>query len=171
MSIDAKDIRKLEAVMQAGGSAHYLRERYESGAAHVGIYRIFAIWPDKLKEIEEIDGEWRDNAITFLEVDPRYFRSGYDKAWLLRHLKRADLSARQKRRLHDVLLEIVGKPSGVEFRQYCQLATRLASKDLAAALSGLAKAKDGGIRRRAIWMLEYVEKGMKGSGKGRKAAR
>lgn len=156
MSISAKDIIKLEQVMQAEGAAH-CRNRYVSGAQHVGIYRIFMIWPDKLNEVEEVDGEWRDNAITFLEVNPRYFRSGYDKAQLLRRLKRADLSAKHKQRLVAVLMDVVGRPSGVEFRQYCQLAARLASKELTAALAKLVRSPDDGVRRRASWMLEYVE--------------
>ncbi len=156
MSISAKDIGKLEQVMQVEGPAHY-RNRYVPGAEHVGIYRIFMIWPDKLKEIQEIDGEWRENAVTFLEVNPRYFRSGYDKAQLLRYLKRADLSPKHKQRLKTVLLDVVGRPSGVEFRQYCQFASRLASKELSSALTKLVKSDDEGVRRRASWMLEHVE--------------
>ena len=96
MSISAKDIAKLEQVMKAEGPAHY-RNRYVPGAEHVGIYRIFMIWPDKLKEVEEVDGEWREAAITFLEVNPRYFRSGNDKAQLLRVLKRANLSPKHSK--------------------------------------------------------------------------
>jgi hypothetical protein len=157
MSISAKDISKLEQAMQAGGPGHYRRERYQAGAVHVGIYKIFAIWPDKLKEIEEIDGEWRESAITFLEINPRYFRSGYDKAQLLRYLKRADLNPKHKQRLLAVLLDVVGRPSGLEFRQYCQLAARLASQELASALLKLMNSEDEGVRRRATWMLEYVE--------------
>ena len=156
MSISAKDITKLEQVMKAEGPAHY-RNRYVPGAEHVGIYRIFVIWPDKLKEVEEVDGEWRESAITFLEVNPRYFRSGYDKSQLLRHLKRADLNPKHKQRLLAVLLDVVGRPSGVEFRQYCQLAAKLASGELASALSKLLKSEDDGVRRRAAWMLEHVE--------------
>jgi len=156
MAIPAKDILKLEQAMQAGGTSHYLRERYRAGAEHVGIYKVFRLWPDKLKEVETDDGEWRENAITFLEVNPRYFRSGYDKAQLLRYLKRADLSPKHQQRLQAVLLDVVGRPSGVEFRQYCQLASRLASKELASALSKLVKSEDEGVRRRASWMLEHV---------------
>lgn len=130
MSISAKDIAKLEQATNEKGHAHY-RGRYVPGTEHVGIYRILIIWPDKLKEVEVVDGEWREAAVTFLEVNPRYFRSGYDKAQLLRCLKRAHLSPGHKRRLQAVLLDVVGRPSGVELRQYCQLAARLASKELA----------------------------------------
>jgi hypothetical protein len=157
MAILAKDILKLEQAMQAGGASHYLRDRYQAGAEHVGIYRIFMIWPDKLKEVQELDGEWRENAVTFLEVNPRYFRSGYDKAQLLRYLKRADLSQKHKYRLKTVLLDVVGRPSGVEFRQYCQLAARLVSKDLTVALSKLVTSEDEGIRRRASWMMAHAD--------------
>ncbi len=156
MAIPAKDILKLEQAMQAGGSSHYLRERYQAGAEHVGVYKVFRIWSDKLKEIETDDGEWRENAVTFLEVNPRYFRSGYDKAQLLRHLKRASLSAKHGRRLRAVLLDAVTRPSGVEFRQYCHLASSLASKDFLADLARFAKSGDPEVRRRAAWMLEHV---------------
>jgi hypothetical protein len=54
-------------------------------------------------------------------------------------------------------LDVVGRPSGVEFRQYCQLAARLASNELATALSKLVKSEDDGVRRQASWMLEHVE--------------
>lgn len=73
MPITAKGILRLE---QADVSTY--RNRYVPGAEHVGIYRIFAIWPDKLEEIAEQDGEWRENAVVFLEANPRYFRNSED---------------------------------------------------------------------------------------------
>lgn len=166
MPISAKDIHRLELADLAA-----YRNRYVPGAEHVGIYRIFAIWPDKLKEIAELDGEWRENAVVFLEVDPVYFRSGYDKAQLLRHLKRAELNGDHKRRLRKVALTAVEKARSVEFRQYCQLAARLASQEMAAGLAKLAGSPDALVGRRAKWMLEYVLQGMKGLGKGSKLRR
>jgi len=150
MPIDPQDILRLE---QADVSTY--RHRYVPGAVHVGIYRIFAIWPDKLEEIAEQDGEWRENAVVFLEANPRYFRSGYDKAQLLRRLKRADLSSDHKRRLRRVVLAAVERSGGVEFRQYCHLAARLTSIDLSAGLLRLANSDDHGVRRRARWMSEH----------------
>lgn len=150
MPISAKDILRLE---QADVAAY--PKRYVRGAEHVGIYRIFTIWPDKLEEIAEQDGEWRENAVVFLEANPRYFRSGYDKARLLRRLKRADLSADHQRRLRKVVLAAVEHSGGVEFRQYCHLASRLASRQLAAELLRLTKSADPDVRRRAGWMSEH----------------
>ena len=154
MRTSAEDILRLE---QADVAAY--PRRYVPGAEHVGIYRIFAIWPDKLKEIAEHDGEWRENAVVFLEADPSYFRSGYDKAQLLRRLKRAELSGDHQRRLRKVAVMAVEKARSVEFRQYCQLAARLGCKEMVADLGKLAESSDTLIRRRAGWMLEYVEKG------------
>lgn len=150
MPISTKDILKLE---QADVAAY--PKRYVPGAEHVGIYRIFTIWPDKLAEIAGQDGEWRENAVIFLEANPRYFRSGYDKAQLLRRLKRADLSADHQRRLRKVVLAAVERSGGVEFRQYCHLASRLASRQLAGDLRQLAKSADPDVSRRARWMSEH----------------
>ncbi len=157
MAISVNDIRKLELAMQSGDPRQLCPQRYQSGASYAGVYRILELWPDRLKEVETTDGEWRENAVTYLEADPCYFRSGYDKAQLLRRLKRADLSAKHKQRLVVVLMDVVGRPSGVEFRQYCQLAPRLASKELTSALTKLVKSADDDVRRRASWMLEHVE--------------
>lgn len=171
MSIDGKDIRKLELLMQQGDGHRLCPQRYLPGATYAGVYKILEIWPDRLKEVETVDGEWRENAVTYLEVDPLYFRSGYDKAQLLRHLKRAELSGDHKRRLRKVALMAVEKARSVEFRQYCQLAAHLASKEMVAGLSKQAASTDKLIGRRAKWMLEHVEKGMKGPGKRPKAVR
>jgi hypothetical protein len=160
MIIDAKDIRKLEVLMQQGDHRRLCPQRYQPGAVYAGVYRILKIWPDRLKEVATTDGEWRENAVVFLEVDPVYFRSGYDKAQLLRRLKRAELSGDHKRRLRKVALRAVEKARSVEFRQYCQLATRLASKEMTDGLSTLAESPDASVGRRARWMLAYVEQGM-----------
>ena len=154
MAIAPKDFQKLELAMQAD-SQHY-RLRYQPGVEHVGIYRIFSIWPDRLKEIVEVDGEWRENGVRFLEANPRYFRSGYDKAQLLRHLKRAKLSVEHKKRLGKILLAAVQSNHGVEFRQYCQLAARVVSTEVMTALMRLAKSDDAATSRRARWMLDHA---------------
>lgn len=160
MSIDAKDISKLEVLMRQGDHRRLCPQRYQPGAAYAGVFRILEIWPDRLQEIATTDGEWRENAVTYLEVDPVYFRSGYDKAQLLRYLKRAELGADHKRRLRKVALRAVEKARSVEFRQYCQLATRLASTEMLDGLSRLAESPDASVGRRAGWMLAYVEQGM-----------
>lgn len=154
MPISRKDLARLEEAMLAD-PRHY-PHRYVSGAIHTGVYRVFTLWPDKLKEVERVDGEWRENAILYLEADLRFFRSGYDKAQLLRHLKRAELSVDHVRRLQQVLLAAVRHGGGVEFRQYCQLAARLSSARLGGELARLAKAEGADVRRRAAWMLASV---------------
>lgn len=154
MPISRKDLARLELAMQAD-SRHYPL-RYASGVEHSGIYRVFGLWPDKLREVEQVDGEWRENAFLFLEANPRFFRSGYDKAQLLRRLKRADLSRKHLQRLHKVLLGAVETGGGVEFRQYCQLAAHHLPPGLLADLSKLAKTGEPDVRRRAVWMLDSV---------------
>ena len=46
-------------------------------------------------------------AIAFLEADPWFFRSGYEKQNIIRHLKRAQLSAAQRERLARVVLAAI----------------------------------------------------------------
>ena len=50
------------------------------------------------------DAKVIESAVTFLEVDPLFHRSGYIKADLLRHLKKVQLSEDQKSRLRRVVI-------------------------------------------------------------------
>ena len=118
-----------------------------------------------------------ESAIGFLEADPYFFRSGYVKEKLIRHIQRPMLKPQHVARLHAVVLAIVDKRDGREFRAYCRLARKVdapalreqlrhrltralpSGEDLTPDEPSLLQAitRDKGIRRRARWVLEALE--------------
>ena len=96
-------------------------------------------------------------AITFLEVDPWCFGSGYAKQAVLREIRTCNLDESQIHRMHDVLLHLVDKGDRREFRYACRVARHIADDNLQRALVGRVQSSpDFGIQRRALWMLAYV---------------
>ena len=91
-------------------------------------------------------------AIAFLEADPWFFRSGYEKQNLIRHVKRAKLTASQRQRLGGVVVAAVDGRDRTEFRHYCRLACGVWSDWLDDQIAERMRSPDPGIRRRAIWV-------------------
>ncbi len=98
-------------------------------------------------------------AIGFLEADPWFFRSGYLKAELIKLSTRLPLTQKQAERLRAVVLDIVDRRDGQEFRSYCRLARKVDSAELRAALALRLADESADIRRRARWVLEAVAAG------------
>jgi hypothetical protein len=100
-----------------------------------------------------------NTAIAFLDADPFAFRTGYYKARLLRRLKRAQLSDRQRAALRIVLRQVVDGRDRREFRLYGHLAVIIADAELRAALEHRRDDPDipAAIKRRAGWMLTYLD--------------
>ena len=96
--------------------------------------------------------------IEYLEKDPWKFGSGYQKADMIRLLRKLDLKPKQVDRLRKVLLSIVDKRDRREFRHYCLLARKLDSARLRRDLARRLQSPDKGIRRRAGWMLDYLDR-------------
>ena len=68
-----------------------------------------------------------DELITYLEVDPYYFRSGYLKGRLIRIIKRAQRTEQDNRRLRGIMWNRTCGQSRQEFREYCRLATLIST--------------------------------------------
>jgi hypothetical protein len=99
-----------------------------------------------------------ESIIEYLEKDPWKFGSGYTKADMIRLLRKIDLKQRQVERLRKVLLTVVDKRDRREFRHYCLLACKLDSQELRRELMHRFQSPDEGIRRRAGWMFDYLER-------------
>jgi hypothetical protein len=109
-----------------------------------------------------------ETAIAFLDADPWFFRSGYEKQNIIRHLKRVPLSEAQRLRLARVVLAAIdGHAAGVpeshaggvrekghrvEFRNFGRLACGIWSAFLDAEVARRMQSPDPGIRRRATWV-------------------
>lgn len=99
-----------------------------------------------------------ESAIKYLEADPWLFGSGYLKADLLKILTQFELKRSQIARLQKVALAAVANRDRREFRWYCRLADKVQSQELKDALQQRLHSADANVRRRARWMLDWIEK-------------
>ncbi len=95
--------------------------------------------------------------ISFLELNPMFFRSGYIKEELLRKLKQASLSPKQIIRLLGVLVESVENRGYREYRGYCRLAAFIADKKLIHTLECMANSEPNSRTSRAKLMLAHIQ--------------
>lgn len=109
-----------------------------------------------LERLRAGDPERVEPAITFLEVDPWCFRSGYAKETILRFLPRAKLTEEQAERLRVVVLHAVDVGDRREFRGYSRLARHLVDDALRYELLSRLRSADPGRARRALWILEAL---------------
>jgi hypothetical protein len=93
-----------------------------------------------------------DVGIAFLEADPWFFRSGYEKQNIIRHLKRAALTEAQRMRLARVVLAAIDGRDRVEFRHFGRLACGIWSDFLDEQVAARMQSRDPGVRRRATWV-------------------
>ncbi len=110
-----------------------------------------------LQRLSASDLEAIETAITFLEVDPMFHRSGYIKQNLLRQLKRISLTEQQRCRLKDIVLTKISAGDSREFRAYARLAGYIADEDFCAAIENLKHFNDLSISRRASWVLHAIK--------------
>lgn len=129
-----------------------------------------------LVRLEEGDPSGLESVVSFLEADPIFYGTGYLKEALSRLLRDVELPTNYIQRLQVVVLSLVDRRDGREFRAYCRLARKVDSPELrkqlmwrltrvqpsSAALTpdqpSLLKEieQDKNIRRRAKWMLEAL---------------
>jgi len=172
MKIDARTIRQTEAELvrldAALSDAFKLRQasrskwaEWTSAAERFRSYEspVFELWSDEAR-IGILQGKcaWRESAMSYVELSPRFFRSGYLRDRLCHLLKQCELSPRERSEIRKNLLDtLVRRPSVGRFRYDCQLAARWADDEFAARVLELSKRKDGWIRGRAQRMLSAIE--------------
>lgn len=104
------------------------------------------------------DKQIRQFVFDFLSVDPIYFRSGYEKEYLLRLLKSLNLTDGEKAVLRQTILRRVRNGALREFRRFCQFIPKIGNDAFIAELRAEAKSTDAQIQRRAAFALKYVVK-------------
>lgn len=109
-------------------------------------------WEDFAK-LKQGNSAGLDSAITFLEKDPWFFRSGYVKGELLRFIPRCQLSSSALLRLRAVLVAAIKLRDRREFKYYCRLAKHLDSPELRIELEALSHDQNTDIQRRAHWVI------------------
>ena len=91
-----------------------------------------------LKALAAGEADARECAITFLEYDCYYFRSGYMKAKLLTRLKHLDLTQAETRRLQKVVCNaILSTRPKSEFGYYARLLKRIGTPSLRRRIESL----------------------------------
>ena len=126
-----------------------------------------------LVRLGEGDPSGLESIVTFLEADPIFDGTGYLKEDLSRLLRGVELPSSYVSRLQAVVLSVVDRRDGREFRAYCRIARQVDSPELREQLgyrltralpSGealtpdqpsllQALTRDKAIRRRARWVL------------------
>jgi hypothetical protein len=146
-----------------------LRERIQRIKENPQYYKLLKAWVDAwdatfpeefdqyLENLQCSDPYAIEMAIQYLESDLYTFRSGYIKQMTITRVKRAQLNDNDKERLRQVILNVVDSYDRREFRYYCRLALRLDSQAFREALNERLTSRDSGIRRRARWVLNYLE--------------
>lgn len=69
-------------------------------------------------------------AVSFLEDDPVFYRTGYIKAKLIRYLKPPMLRPEYVPRLQTVVLNLVDRRDDRDFRAYCRLARKVDAPEM-----------------------------------------
>ena len=112
-------------------------------------------WED-YQRLKSGDASGLESAISFLEADPYFFRSGYVKAWLIRAIKPPMLKSEYRQRLQTVVLNLVDRRDDRDFRAYCRLARKVDVPKLREQLTRRLTHSDPNVRRRAGWVLEAL---------------
>ncbi len=102
------------------------------------------------------DATGLEAAVTFLEADPWFPNSGYVKVKLIRHIETPMLTSDYIMRLQNVILEMVERRNGQEFRAYCKLARKADGPELRDQLAQRVDQGNFDVRRRARWVLEAL---------------
>lgn len=139
-----------------GSRAGFLAWQAACEAFHYFESPMLDLMGEGLERLSAGDPETTDWAVAFLEVDPFHFRSGYDKTYLIRRLKRLPLTFDHKRRLRAVVLRILGNPRRV-MRHYRRLAASVQSEDFLEYLRWRLESPEPQVRQRAQELLDYLD--------------
>lgn len=155
----ALSARHREHVEEAGPVYWRALERFRAAIANAYPPGFWAA----LQRLRNGDPAGLETAVTFLEADPWFHRSGYAKESLIRYLTRLPLSPEHARRLREVVLAAVDGRDRREFRSYCRLARKVDDPAMRAELQQRLKHDDPRVRRHARWVLAAcdVKEGLK----------
>ncbi len=112
---------------------------------------------ENFERLKEGDLSGLETAVTFLEIDPWFFRSGYVKADLLRFIFRIEIPSLYSIRLQKIVLNAINLRDRREFRHYCGLAKIIDTSTFRSELKKLLESDDPGKRRRAQWVIDFIE--------------
>lgn len=133
---------RINEAVKHRGESRVAQDEWKKAAAALHAYEhpVFELWrAETLAGIRAGDRTAIEGALSFLEADPFFFRSGYLKEKVLHALKRAPLTGRDQARLQMVVLRAVEGRFKREFRFYVRLIPRLRTAQFEAELRATAK--------------------------------
>lgn len=98
------------------------------------------LWRRLKAELRSGDPTAREAALVYLEADPWCFRSGYEKAELMKGLSDLNLSDRERARIRRLVLDLVQLRRRREFPQLARLAWSVWNTELDDRLEEVARA-------------------------------
>ena len=123
---------------------------------------------ESMQKLAKGDAATIESAVQFIEADPMFFRSGYIKEEILKHLSRNPLNDDQKQRLREIILERVRDTrTRREFRRYCRLAPIVNNSEFEAEITKLA-GSSGTKPKHAQWVLDRIKQARANSAKPQK---
>jgi hypothetical protein len=102
------------------------------------------------------DATAREAALVYLEADPWCFRSGYEKAELMKSLSRLDLDNDDRDRVRRIVLHVVQQPPRREFRHLVGLAASIHDAELDRRLDTLAENAPPEVCRQVALLRERM---------------
>ena len=122
-----------------------------------------SMWGESIRK-EVVDGirsqkrQSLEAGILFLEVCPRYHRSGYYREWVARALKSAPLTPTHKERLRHVILDAIDSERvGPEFSEYARLAIVVADVAFIRKVKERPNSERGWVQNRFNRLLARLE--------------
>ena len=98
-----------------------------------------------------------EEVIHFLEADPGFKGSDVLKTIALRRLKYVPLEPDEVERLRRVVLNIVDRRDGSDFRDYCGLARHLMTPGFRREVEARTTSIDSAIARHAEWVISALD--------------
>lgn len=128
-----------------------------ASAWHAQRYPTTKMWENGfLTDLRASNRQAIEEAILYLEVDPWYFRSGYLKERLIRGLKAANLTERDRRRLWNVIWNVAGGRNRREFRNFCSLAAVVGDSDMVRLLGEVSPERNNAAKGKFAYLLNYL---------------
>lgn len=135
-----------------------------TSAWHAQRYPTDKLWDDEfLAGLRTSDRQTIEEAILYLEVDPWYFRAGYLKERLIRGLKAANLTERDRMRLRNVIWNVASGKNRREYRNYCSLAKVVGDADLISILEDVSPERDQESKGKFGYLLRHLKQNNKPS--------
>jgi hypothetical protein len=169
--IDARVIHETEAEMnRLHAACRAAAARQRSSAASRQEHRraadefrnyqspLWGLWSAQAqRDIVDSSGPWRDTAILYLQISPRFFRSGYLRDVVCTRIKQAKLRRQECKDIQaELLRSIVRSPSTGSFRYDCRLAIKVADRDFLQELRSLCGNRNPWISGRASHMEQAI---------------